>query len=74
MKVVYYVVDYDVPVEKRYGFYKKLNRISKKYGGYIVKSTLSVVITTSRKFAEDIYNLVHEFEGKANIYEARRIV
>lgn len=49
MKVVYYVVDYDVPVEKRYGFYKKLNRISKKYGGYIVKSTLSVVITTSRK-------------------------
>ncbi|GEM_PF-3536262 len=67
-----YIVDYDIPVEKRKTFYKKIKSI---LGANLSKvtSTKSVVMTSDYKKAITIHKLATTIGGQSNIYIAYRI-
>lgn len=66
-----YIVDYDVPREpqsKRRAFYRRLSKLKEKINLFGKMSTKSVVTTTDRALATQIYNLAKTYGGKANFY------
>lgn len=65
-----YIVDYDVPREpqsRRRAFYRQLSKLKEKMGLFGKISTNSVVVTTERVLATEVYNLAKTY-GKANLY------
>lgn len=68
---VLFIVDYDVPREpssKRRTFYREMTKMKKKMGLFAKMSTMSVIVTTNRALATQIYHLVKTYGGKANFY------
>jgi len=66
-----FIVDYDIPVERRGAFYKALERLRKRLG--IHKwSTMSVLITEDYHLAIQVYRLANRY-GRANLWRAEKI-
>lgn len=74
-ETVYYIVDYDIPANpsrRRRGFYRALKKLKEGMDLYGRMSTMSVLITVDREFAESVYLLAMQY-GRANMYEARKL-
>jgi hypothetical protein len=74
-----YVVDYDIPAGKqrsktesnRVMFYQAVHRMLRKKLGEDVKfSTYSCYFTPDEQLAKDFLGLVHQHNGKGNLYKA----
>ena len=66
-----YIVDYDIPVERRGAFYKALERLRKRLG-ISSWSTQSVLITDNYSLAVQVYRLATRY-GRANLWRAEKI-
>ncbi|MEM2370581.1 MAG: hypothetical protein QXH51_06735 [Candidatus Bathyarchaeia archaeon] len=67
-----YIVDWDIPEEKRFLFYYYLKKIKRKYRLSVTISTYSVVKVNDEKLAREIFELASKY-GKANLYKAELI-
>lgn len=66
---VLYIVDYDLPVEVRYKFYRWVKRLLKfSLSEYFHKSTKSVVITSDLNVAEKILDYARRLGGESRLY------
>ena len=66
-----YLVEYDIPVERRFAFYKALSRFKEKERRFFT-STQSVIIIDDRSLAFKVYSLAKRY-GKANIWIATKL-
>jgi len=62
----FYIIDYDLYVSTRRGFYRKLSKIVEKPS----RSSQSVLIVKNLKLAEEIYKLACQY-GQATVYRAK---
>ena len=68
----YYLVAWDLPMNStRQRFYRKFRKIREKYSGSVGFMWIqqSLVITSSKKMAEEIYNAVNEVSSEVLIGE-----
>jgi hypothetical protein len=75
LRVQYWVVDYDIPVEphaRRRAFYRALHRTLRKHEIVADRSTQSVWIMDSKQIAEEIHFLAQTY-GRSHLYTATRI-
>ena len=73
--VLYWVVDYDIPVQphsKRRAFYRALHRILREHEITADRSTQSVWIMDNKGIAEEIHTLALSY-GRSHLYTATRI-
>jgi len=66
----YWLVDWDIPRERRFMFYYYLRKLKRRYN--IIMSSASVLVTRERSIAEKVYRLATKY-GKANLYRAEKI-
>lgn len=66
-----YLVEYDIPVERRFAFYKALSRFKEKERRFFT-STQSVIIIDDKELAWKIYHLAKRY-GKTNIWVATKL-
>ena len=69
-----YIVEYDLPKERRHKFYRRIRAWLKAEGLEPTQwSTGSVVFTDSKKFALFVWEQARRIGGVSHIYEARRL-
>jgi len=66
-----YLIEYDIPTERRYAFYKALQRLKQRTQRFFT-STASVVILDDEGLAWQVYKLAKKY-GKANIWKAVKL-
>jgi len=71
-----WIVDWDIPnkpASERMRFYRALRELCKRAGaGNWDRSTMSVLKTSSRELAEEVFSLVAGMErGRVNLYRAK---
>jgi hypothetical protein len=74
-RVIYWVVDYDIPVEnmaRRRAFYRALHKVLAAHDIEADRSTQSVWIIDSQEIAGEIHSLASRY-GRSHLYEAKRI-
>jgi len=67
-----WLVDWDIPSEKRVLFYYHLGKIKKKYGLYGVMSSQSVMLVDDESIAREVYELANRY-GQANLYRVEKV-
>ena len=66
-----FLIEYDIPLEKRFAFYKALQRLKQRTQRFFT-STASVVILDDEGLAWQVYRLAKRY-GKANIWRATKL-
>jgi len=65
-----YIVDWDIPMEKRRMFYYHLNKIKDAWGILGSMSSMSVMTVLDKDLALEVFNLASRY-GRSSIYEAK---
>ena len=72
IKLSVWIVDWDIPTERRALFYYHLNKIKRRHELYGSMSSQSVMVLEEPSVAEAVYRLAARF-GHANLYRAEKL-